>query len=182
MFARHASGRDQARQTGRLHGRSQEQTRFVSRRFGSTFLLFSLVWLAGCSHKQAGVQTPLPPTISRTNRNPNPGNCCVNSTPAPAAKAPVVKLSVPDDANPIYVETGLASWYGPPYHNHRGANGEIYDMREATAAHRTIPLNSIVRVTNVANGRNMRVRITDLGTFIPVRILDLSFAAARELD
>jgi rare lipoprotein A len=154
----------------------------VSRRFSSTFLLFSLVWLAGCAHKQARVQTPPAPTISRSDRAPNTGACCANPAPAPTTKAPAAGLSVPDDAKPIYVETGLASWYGPPYHNHRGANGEIYDMHEATAAHRTIPLNSIARVTNVANGRSMLVRITDRGPFIAGRILDLSLAAAQELD
>jgi rare lipoprotein A len=92
------------------------------------------------------------------------------------------ELSLPADAKPISVQTGLASWYGPPYHNRRGSNGEIYNMNAMTAAHRTLPLGSIVRVTNVKTGHTALVRITDRGPFIEGRILDLSLAAARKLD
>ncbi len=91
-------------------------------------------------------------------------------------------LSVPPDAKPIYTETGTASWYGPPYHNRRGSNGEVYDMNASTAAHRTLPLGSIVRVTNTKTGHSTLVRITDRGPFIEGRILDLSLAAARKID
>jgi rare lipoprotein A len=84
--------------------------------------------------------------------------------------------------SPIATETGLASWYGPPYHNRRGSNGEVYNMHAMTAAHRTYPLGSIVRVTNVKTGHSALVRITDRGPFIPGRVLDLSLAAARKLD
>ena len=91
-------------------------------------------------------------------------------------------LSVPPNAKPIYTETGTASWYGPPYHNRRGSNGEVYDMNAATAAHRTLPLGSIVRVTNTKTGHATLVRITDRGPFIEGRILDLSLAAAKKVD
>jgi len=80
------------------------------------------------------------------------------------------------------VETGLASWYGGPYHNRRGSNGEIYNMHAMTAAHRTLPLGSIVRVTNVKTGSSAMVRITDRGPFIEGRVLDLSQAAAKKID
>jgi rare lipoprotein A len=76
----------------------------------------------------------------------------------------------------------LASWYGAPYHNRRGSNGEIYDMNAMTAAHRTLPLGSIVRVTNLKTGHSALVRITDRGPFISGRILDLSLAAAKRVD
>ncbi len=76
----------------------------------------------------------------------------------------------------------MASWYGPPYHNHRGSNGEIYDQNALTAAHRTLPLNSVVRVTNEATGHDVVVRITDRGPFIEDRIIDLSLAAAKAVD
>lgn len=79
-------------------------------------------------------------------------------------------------------EEGLASWYGPPYHGRQAADGEIYDMEKMTAAHRTLPFNTWVRVTNMANGKTAEVRITDRGPFIDGRIIDLSKAAARELD
>lgn len=91
-------------------------------------------------------------------------------------------LHVPLDAKPILVETGIASWYGPPYHNRRGSDGKIYNMNAMTAAHRTLPLGSIVRVTNVKTGHSALVRITDRGPFIRGRILDLSLAAAKKVD
>lgn len=76
----------------------------------------------------------------------------------------------------------MASWYGAPYHNRRGSNGEVYDMHAMTAAHRTLPLGSLVRVTNVKTGHSAVVRITDRGPFVEGRILDLSLAAAQALD
>ena len=89
---------------------------------------------------------------------------------------------LPAGATPIETEIGLASWYGPPYDKRRGSNGEIYNMHAMTAAHRTLPLGSIVRVTNVDTGHSALVRVTDRGPFIPGRILDLSLAAAKRLD
>jgi rare lipoprotein A len=80
------------------------------------------------------------------------------------------------------VETGLASWYGAPYHSRRSSNGQVYDMNAMTAAHRTLPLGSIVRVTNVKTGHAATVRITDRGPFVPGRIVDLSLAAAKKAD
>ncbi len=82
----------------------------------------------------------------------------------------------------MLVETGLASWYGAPYHKRRSANGEVYDMNAPTAAHRTLPMNSIVRVTNLKTGNSTLVRITDRGPFVPGRVIDLSAAAAKEVD
>jgi peptidoglycan lytic transglycosylase len=79
------------------------------------------------------------------------------------------------------VQTGLASWYGAPYHNRRSANGETYNMNGMTAAHRTLPLNSIVRVVNPKTGDTAIVRITDRGPFVQGRVIDLSLAAAKEL-
>jgi len=74
------------------------------------------------------------------------------------------------------------SWYGVPYHGRRAANGEIYDMYKLTAAHRTLPFETVVRVTNLKNGKHVDVRITDRGPFVEGRIIDLSLGAARELD
>ncbi len=76
----------------------------------------------------------------------------------------------------------MASWYGAPYHNRRGSNGEIYDMNAMTAAHLTLPLGSIVRITNVKTEHSAVVRITDRGPFVDGRIVDLSLAAAKALD
>src|SRR5690606_19558542 len=81
-----------------------------------------------------------------------------------------------------YVETGIASWYGADFHGRRTANGEIYDMGALTAAHRTLQMPSVARVTNLANGRSVVVRINDRGPFAPGRIIDLSYRAAQLLD
>jgi rare lipoprotein A len=83
---------------------------------------------------------------------------------------------------PAWNETGIASWYGIPYHGRRAANGEIYDMNQLTAAHRTLPFGSMVRVTSETNGKSVTVRITDRGPFIDGRIIDLSREAARRID
>jgi rare lipoprotein A len=79
-------------------------------------------------------------------------------------------------------QRGIASWYGNPYHGRRAANGEIFDMEKLTAAHRTYAFGTWVRVHNLDNGRTVDVRITDRGPFIDRRIIDLSRAAAREIE
>ena len=78
-------------------------------------------------------------------------------------------------------EVGIASYYGREHDGRRTASGEVFDMREMTAAHRTLPFGTRVRVTNLANGRQITVRINDRGPFRRGRILDLSYAAARKL-
>ncbi|EIF79673.1 rare lipoprotein A family protein, partial [Burkholderia pseudomallei 354a] len=90
------------------------------------------------------------------------------------------------DAKPIdaadisdFRQTGRASWYGKGFHGRRTANGERFNMNEFTAAHRTLPLASYVRVTNQANGKSVVVKINDRGPFSRGRILDLSYAAAK---
>lgn len=79
-------------------------------------------------------------------------------------------------------ERGIASWYGDDFHGWVTASGEIYDMHTLTAAHRTLPLGTIVRVTNVVNGRHVVIRINDRGPYVNGRILDVSYAAAKRLD
>jgi rare lipoprotein A len=97
--------------------------------------------------------------------------------PAPK-KSKAASAPVP----PGYTEEGNASWYGEPFHGRRASNGEIYDMYKLTAAHRTLPFETMVRVTNLSNGKSTVVRITDRGPFVDNRIIDLSLAAAREVD
>lgn len=79
-------------------------------------------------------------------------------------------------------ETGIASWYGHPYHGRRAANGQVYDMEKLTAAHRTLPFETWVRVRNLTNDRSVEVRIQDRGPFVRGRIIDLSKASARQID
>lgn len=80
-----------------------------------------------------------------------------------------------------YVETGIASWYGPNFHNKKTANGEVFDQNDLTAAHRTLPMPSIVRVTNLENGRALVLRINDRGPFAHGRIIDVSRRGAQLL-
>ena len=98
-------------------------------------------------------------------------SCRAKRAPAPAAN---IKLG--------YRETGVASWYGHPYHGRATASGEIYDMNQLTAAHRRLPFGITARVTNLANSKTVDVRINDRGPFVKGRILDLSRAAADRLD
>lgn len=79
-------------------------------------------------------------------------------------------------------QLGLASWYGEPFHGWQTASGEIYDMEAMTSAHRTLPLGTRVRVTNLGNGKHVHVRINDRGPYAKGRILDLSYGAAKELE
>ncbi len=81
-----------------------------------------------------------------------------------------------------YAEDGIASWYGPNFHGKRTSNGEIYDMHAMTAAHKTLPMNTMLLVRNLDNGRETIVRINDRGPFVRDRIVDLSFTAAQQLN
>jgi len=152
-------------------------------------LLLSLLLVTACGHpKQARVAVPPPPPPVSTTTGPvgqPAANIAAANEKSAAEKsdegADLAEPTVPAGAKPIVTETGVASWYGPPYHNRRGSNGEVYNMHAMTAAHRTFPLGSIVRVTNVKTGDHALVRITDRGPFIPGRVLDLSLAAARKV-
>jgi len=94
-------------------------------------------------------------------------------------KIPVRPPAVP--AIPGTAQVGTASWYGRPFHGRRAANGEIYDMETMTAAHRTLPFGTRVRVQNLENGKTVDLRIIDRGPFVEDRIIDVSHAAARSL-
>ena len=119
----------------------------------SLVLVVASIALAGCGHKKHARVTP----------------------PPPRRRAPVV-------VQPGDTETGIASWYGHPYHGRAAANGEIYDMEKMTAAHRTLPFNTWVRVYDLDNNKTTEVRIIDRGPFVDGRIIDLSHAAAREIE
>jgi len=141
--------------------------------FRAALLICSIgvvIVLSACGHKKTAKNIPPPPTVT-------PSTAASAKPPAPPPSIETGK-----HPKPIYVETGLASWYGPPYHNRKGANGEIYDQNALTAAHRTLPMNSVVRVTNESTRHSVVVRITDRGPFIEDRMIDLSLAAAKAVD
>jgi rare lipoprotein A len=95
-------------------------------------------------------------------------------TPQPPSPPPP-----PDRA--VFSQTGVASWYGKSHHGRTTANGEKFDMEALTAAHRTLPFGTIVKVTNLSNNRSVNVRINDRGPYAAGRIIDLSARAARDL-
>ena len=104
----------------------------------------------------------------------------VPSTPQTEPAPPIA--SIPAPGEPTMMETGLASWYGPKFHGRRTANGEVFNQEKFTAAHRTLPWGSRVKVTNLDNGKSVDVRINDRGPFGKGgRIIDVSRAAARAL-
>ena len=111
----------------------------------------------------------------------------VPSAPAPRSSTPAgTKPSTPKQALaplPVgYTEEGVASWYGIPYHGRKAADGETYDMETLVAAHREMPFNTWLKVTNLANNKTVVVRIIDRGPFVDNRIIDLSKAAARQIE
>jgi rare lipoprotein A len=94
---------------------------------------------------------------------------------------PIAAAVAAGDDPVINTVVGLASYYGPGFHGRRTASGEIFDMHELVAAHRTLPLGTVARVTNLANGRSVVLRINDRGPYIKGRILDVSKGAAKVL-
>jgi rare lipoprotein A len=142
----------------------------------------------GCRHKASPVAVAPPPALAPTPpanpaRSPGPIS---NASPGPLPASAIVADNQADadfvGSHPvIYSEEGLASWYGPPYDKRRGANGEIFDKDALTAAHRTLPMNSLIKVTNLSTGQAAILRVTDRGPFVPNRMLDLSLASAKAI-
>jgi rare lipoprotein A len=120
----------------------------------------------GCRHKTQASSYPPPPPATRSR------------LPA-VVPLPNVDDNLIASGRMASSEVGVASWYGPPYANHTGANGQIYDVNAMTAAHRTLPMGTLVEVTNLTTGQIAVVRITDRGPFVHGRTIDLSIAAAK---
>ena len=116
------------------------------------------------------------PSSSRSGRRaPSAAHGASSALAIPAQPAP-------ESTSPVlHSEIGIASWYGAPYHNAQAANGQVYDENGMTAAHRTLPMGTLVRVTNLSTRQSVVVTITDRGPFVPGRILDLSRAAALKI-
>lgn len=124
-----------------------------------------LLLLSSCGRKNKSAHVPPPPQPAHTT------NKAVNGS----SRRPV-SIAVG------YTEQGTASWYGVPYHGRPAADGEIYDMEKLVAAHRLMPFNTWLRVTNLQNSKTVDVRVIDRGPFVDGRIIDLSKAAARQID
>jgi rare lipoprotein A len=148
-------------------------------------LISAVAFSIGCRHKPTTVAVAPPPAIAPATPPVNPAPPLPSASAPPTSSATVADTQADADfvtSHPvIYKEEGLASWYGPPYDKRRGANGEIFDKDALTAAHRTLPMNSLIRVTNLSTGQAAILRITDRGPFVHDRMLDLSLASAKAI-
>ncbi|WP_456473187.1 septal ring lytic transglycosylase RlpA family protein [Desulfolithobacter sp.] len=134
----------------------------------SLLILIVALHLAGCGRK---------PTL------PPPGSSVPAARQEPTQRPYIIngKRYYPLPSAEGYREVGIASWYGRKFHGRNTANGERYNMYEHTAAHKTLPMNTVVLVKNLENGKQTVVRINDRGPFIHGRIIDLSYRAAKEI-
>ncbi len=130
------------------------------------FVLLALA-SSGCARKN---------NVARNHPPPPPAPAGARGAASPG------KQSVPGPVPTIADLYGYASWYGYPYHGRKTASGEVYDMYQLTAAHKTLPLGSLVLVSNQDNGREVEVRINDRGPFVEGRVIDLSYAAAKQIQ
>ncbi len=177
----------------RTSGSRTGRSRALQLRLSPALLLgMAIACTTGCHHSQRQIAYAPPPpdvyTIHRPARVPTPKSPEPKSPDLKSPDVPYTSTESPppgffDDITgpPIFTETGIASWYGPNYNRHAAADGTIFDQDAPTAAHRTLPLGTTVRVTNLATGQQTLVRITDRGPFAPGRVLDLSAGAARAI-
>jgi rare lipoprotein A len=101
--------------------------------------------------------------------------------PPPVAALPPPPMPAPVPEQPFFSQIGIASWYGGKHHGRKTASGERYNMHDMTAAHRSMRIGTVLRVTNLENGRTTTVRVNDRGPYVNGRVIDLSSAAADDL-
>lgn len=143
------------------------------------FTLFSIFLFTGCSSKSSNYDYS---SFYKDTHNANINNSLAMHR---ATMRPYTVFGIkyyPEIAKVGDRFNGVASWYGPDFHAKKTSNGEIYNMYAMTAAHKTLPMNTVVRVDNLDNGRSTIVRINDRGPFVAGRIIDLSNKAAHEID
>lgn len=139
-----------------------------------TLALATVLWLGGCA-----TQMPSDPPVS-TASDPAEGPAAGAVVESPQVQVPKTRDGmVEPQAGEI--ERGRASWYGPRFHGRRTASGETFNMHDLTAAHKTLPFGTRVRVRNLANGQEVAVRINDRGPHVRGRVIDLSRAAAQQI-
>ncbi|MGE3667187.1 MAG: septal ring lytic transglycosylase RlpA family protein, partial [Steroidobacteraceae bacterium] len=157
---------------------------------GLAYALAAALLAAGCAgpgRKPSGTPAPVPATP------PPPADVAAIPDAVPRAEPRSLRGNPPSyevfgkryfvqASAEGHVERGVASWYGPGFHAAQTSTGEPYDMYAMTAAHKTLPLPCYLRVTNLANGRSVVVRVNDRGPFVAGRIVDLSYTAAAKLD
>jgi rare lipoprotein A len=153
-------------------------------------LAVPVIALSGCGHRAATVaqlpapqaappQTypPAPPAYPPATQGQQPARIPI--TPAPPGGISAEDLDFVRTHRPILSEEGLATWYTAPYKGRKAANGQVFDDRALTAAHRTLPMGSLIVVTNLKSGQSSAMRITDRGPFAEDRLIDLTIASAK---
>jgi rare lipoprotein A len=151
-------------------------------------LVPALLVLTGCHHKNTGQVAPpqaLPPRAqpAPAERPPAPASnqpsAKIPVTPVPPGGVSQEDLEYVATHAPILSEIGVASWYTAPYKGRKAANGEVFDSSALTAAHRTLPMGSLIVVTNLKTGQSSAMRISDRGPFVADRMIDLTIASAK---
>ncbi len=151
------------------------------RRIAAAFLSALVLSTVGCHKKTTRAYRPPPPPSPAWASNAHAPHSR-RTYPDVAGSGSLRATPTPPQENlgrPTSTDVGLASWYGPPYAGRKGADGTVYDQNAMTAANLTLPLGTVVRVTNLTNNQSVVVRITDRGPFVRGRIIDLSLAAAK---
>lgn len=155
---------------------------------GLCALMIALAGATGCHHRETAVAPPpselapptdIPPapTYVPPSRPTTPPRIPV--TPTPPGGVSTADLQYVTTHRPIMTEEGLATWYSAPYKGRKSANGQVFEDYAMTAAHRTLPMGSLVEVTNIKTGQSAVMRITDRGPFVEGRMLDLTIASAK---
>lgn len=153
--------------------------------FRAGAVLAAVVLVSACASRGGYYKDDGPPSRHPVDIHSIPDAVPRDEPLSKTGNKPYVALGgryVPKTRTDGYVERGTASWYGKKFHGNRTSSGEKYDMYKMTAAHRTLPLPSYVRVSNLKNGTSVIVRVNDRGPFLHNRLIDLSYAAAYKLD
>ncbi len=146
-------------------------------------LAVALAGVSGCHHRNKSVKLPPPQATapqeqgSYAQEGQQPAR--IPMTPAPPGGVSDVDLKFVKMHRPIATQTGYATWYTAPYKGRKAANGQVFDDSAMTAAHRTLPMGSLIVVTNLETGQSGAMRITDRGPFVDGRVLDLTIASAK---
>lgn len=153
---------------------------------GLAFLIPASLILSGCHHKNTAQVPPAQSLPPRTRHTPseqpphaNQPSAKIPVTPLPPGGVSQEDLEYVATHAPILSETGTASWYSAPYKGRKAANGEVFDDNALTAAHRTLPMGSLIVVTNLKTGQSSAMRISDRGPFVADRMIDLTIASAK---
>jgi len=154
----------------------------MNKTIAAILLLPALSLLAGCTAKQVVINNE--PPAKRQVQIPATSKRTPPSGRIPATQRPYRidgRTYYPLPSAEGFVQRGIASWYGDPFHGRKTSNGETYNMHQMTAAHKTLPMSTRLLVKNLENGRETTVRVNDRGPFVKGRIIDLSYAAAKRL-